>query len=238
MRDKKQTILATVVTALVLSAPSVFAQARGVASAAANTAASVANAAAAAGAMGAAHANATNAGAVGAANAAGAASHAAGAVNAAAAATTHLPNGGASANYGVAARAEAPGVGIAAEKSVAASAALDLTASLHTIHETTFEARQQLLSNMHARVEASADTMKDISAQAREMRGAARTEFKAALSDMQDAKKALEESMEAAEKAEASGWSEARADLEKRYDGYVRAVARAEARSTAHAPGG
>ena len=77
----------------------------------------------------------------------------------AAAAPGALPEPGIRASAGLDAGARAgvnaSGVSAGAEKSAAASAALDMASTIHTINQTAFEARKEVLAQMDGQLEAT-----------------------------------------------------------------------------------
>jgi hypothetical protein len=89
---------------------------------------------------------------------------------------------------------------------------------------------------LHAKVNAKLDTgervLSDINRQARELRGDARTQYKAAADNVRDAEKALKRSLNDARKATNENWSEVQARLASDYEAYASAIARAHAAAT------
>lgn len=131
------------------------------------------------------------------------------------------------------ARANAPGQAVAAEKrSPTATAALQMADSIQSINNAAFEARRQLLGDLRGNVSGSVAALKAIQANAKSLRGAAQDEFKASLKDAEASRKTLNDSLSAAEKADAQHWTENRAAVARNYTAYGEAMAKVESKSS------
>ncbi len=130
---------------------------------------------------------------------------------------------------------ETRGISVATLAASGASASLNTAETVHTIQAGAMAQREQLLDELHARVEASAKAMGSVRKSGAKLDGDAKAEFKAADADVKAKEKALKKSMKAAEKASADAWTDSRAKLAADYDAYASAVAKAEVASQANA---
>lgn len=130
---------------------------------------------------------------------------------------------------------EARGRSVATLAAGGASTSLNTAATVHAIQSQAMESREQLLAELHTRVDASAKAMTTVRESGAKLDGQAKADFKAASADVKAKEKALNQSMKAAEKADASTWVTARAKLAGDYDAYAAAVAHAETISHAEA---
>ena len=117
----------------------------------------------------------------------------------------------------------------AASQNLAASAALDMTDTLHAINAATVQARPSLLGNVNARMEASDQAIAILSQHARSLHQDAQTQFNVAVKDVHAKEKALKRSLKTAGRVRAEAWVQARADLAAHFNAYAEAVAHAEA---------
>jgi uncharacterized protein YbjQ (UPF0145 family) len=147
-----------------------------------------------------------------------------------------LAPGTASVSSSVNATAGARGVPAAPNPNLTASAALDMTDTIHAINASTVQARQSLLGDVNARMEASDHAMADLSLQAKTLRGDALANFKVAVKDVQVKEKALKRSLKTAHKAKPEAWIQVRADLAAHFNAYAEAVAHAEAVAVSERP--
>ena len=130
------------------------------------------------------------------------------------------------------------GLDTAAERGSAAPAAQDLATTMKQINQTSFEARRDLLSNMDMSEEANRAALKKIQRDARDLRGEARLEFKAALEEVKQRKDELAQAKKAARHADAQAWEKARGALTAASQNYLDAMARLEAKKNGVPPKG
>lgn len=100
------------------------------------------------------------------------------------------------------------------------------------IRGTSETSRDMLTAKVNAKIETGDRVLSDINRQARELRGDARTQFKAAADNVRDTEKALKRTLNDARKATNETWSEVQARLAADYEAYAAAVARAHAAAT------
>jgi hypothetical protein len=100
------------------------------------------------------------------------------------------------------------------------------------IRSTSDTSRDVLYAKVNAKLDTGERVLSDINRQARELRGDARTQYKAAADNVRDAEKALKRSLNDARKATNDNWSEVQARLASDYEAYASAVARAHAAAT------
>ncbi len=130
---------------------------------------------------------------------------------------------------------EARGRSVATLAAGGASASLNTAETVHAIQSQAMASREQLLAELHTRVDASAKAMTTVRESGAKLDGEAKANFKAASADVKAKEKALNKSMKAAEKADADTWVTARAKLASDFDAYAAAVAHAETVSRAEA---
>jgi hypothetical protein len=130
---------------------------------------------------------------------------------------------------------EARGRSVATVVAGGAAASLNRAATMQTIQQQAMESRAQLLAELHTRVDASEKAMASVRQSGAKLHGEAKAHFGTASSEVKVREKALQQSLKAAEKADAKGWATARAKLAGDYRAYASAVARAEASSQAGA---
>jgi chemotaxis protein histidine kinase CheA len=122
------------------------------------------------------------------------------------------------------------GPATAMERGSAAPAAQDLATTMRQINQTSFEARRELLKNMDMSEEASRDALKKMQSDARNLRGEAQLEFKAAMEEVKQRKDELAQAKKAARHADAQAWEKARGALTAASQNYLEAMARLEAK--------
>lgn len=112
---------------------------------------------------------------------------------------------------------------------VAVASTLDAAMYSPTIRASTYEARAQTVADIENRLTASESALASVKASASSMNDDARKSFDTAHDDVKAKEKALRKSIEAANKADASEWENARAQLAADYDAYAAAVASLDA---------
>jgi len=123
------------------------------------------------------------------------------------------------------------GIDTAGEHGAAAPAALKLADTMHSINQTSFEARKQLLSDVDMSLSSSRDELRKIQSDARALRGTARDEFRAALDEVKAGRTEVDESVAAAKKSDAASWAEKRGRLNDALQHYSDAMNRLRART-------
>lgn len=119
-----------------------------------------------------------------------------------------------------------PGVLPTGRPTVAVASTLDATQFGPTIRAGTHASRDQLIADIESRVKASETAVSSFRSSMSEMSADGRKAFNAAADDVKDKAKALRKSIKAAQKASASEWDSARAQLAADYDAYAAALAR------------
>jgi hypothetical protein len=127
--------------------------------------------------------------------------------------------------------AEARGRAVAKYMASGASGSLSKAETVHAIQAQAMDSREELLADLHARTDASAKAMADVRKSGAKLEGEERANFNAASAEVKATERALKKSMKAAEKADASAWTDARAKLATDYEAHASAVAKAEAAS-------
>lgn len=112
---------------------------------------------------------------------------------------------------------------------VAVASTLDATTYSPTIRASMFEARAQTVADIENRLTASESALASVKATTSAMNADARKSFDAAHDDVKAKEKALRKSIKAANKADASEWENARAQLAADYEAYAAAVASLDA---------
>jgi hypothetical protein len=126
---------------------------------------------------------------------------------------------------------QAHGLSVANLAAGGASASLNTADSVHAIQAQAMDSREQLLAELHTRVDASAKAMASVRKSGAKLDGDAKMKFSAASADVKAREKTLQKSLKAAEKADASTWGAARAKLADDFSAYASAVAQAEVAS-------
>jgi hypothetical protein len=125
----------------------------------------------------------------------------------------------------------APGMAVANEHALAA--VLNAGPAVKTIQETGVDGRAKLESDIETSVNATGKAMSDLKRESKSLNAEQRTEFQAAMKDVDARAKTLKKSLKTARKASAETWGDARADVAANYAAYVEAAQRAEATATA-----
>jgi hypothetical protein len=123
---------------------------------------------------------------------------------------------------------ERRGQSVTGETRSARSPAQELSASLHDINQSAFAQRKQLHDTLDMRLKSSRDALKEIQSEAKDLRGAARDEFKSSLAAVKDREKELNHALKATNKSTEATWEKDRAELSQAYQHYTDAVAHAE----------
>lgn len=129
-------------------------------------------------------------------------------------------------------RSEKPGRAEDAAKPNARSAkpaAQELSGSMHEINQTAFAQRKELLQSVDMRLKSSRDALKQIQANAKDLRGAARDEFKASLDAVKARERDLEGALKTTRKSTEASWEKDRGVLDRTYRDFNDAVGRLEA---------
>jgi hypothetical protein len=103
-----------------------------------------------------------------------------------------------------------------------------LADSMHDINRTSFAQRREVLDSVDMRLESSRDSLRQIQANAKNLREDARAEFKASLDAVKAREKEFADAAKAARKAEESGWENARVALAKAHRAHADALGRLE----------
>lgn len=112
---------------------------------------------------------------------------------------------------------------------VAVASTLDAAGYSPVIRASMYEARAQTVADIENRLTASEAALASVSASSSAMNEDARKSFDTARDDVKAKEKALRKSIKAANKAEATEWENARAQLAADYDAYAAAVASLDA---------
>lgn len=110
----------------------------------------------------------------------------------------------------------------------AAAPARELSNSMHAINQTAFAERRQLLDSVDMRLESSRDAMKQVQANAKNLRAEARDDFKIALEAVKTRETELASALKAARKADEANWEVTRGALARAHDAHATAVAHLE----------
>jgi ribosome recycling factor len=100
---------------------------------------------------------------------------------------------------------------------------------MHDINQTAFAQRRELMNSVDMRLQSSRDSLRQIQANAKELRADARAEFKTSLDAVKAREKELEAAAKAARNSDEPGWSARRADLARAHQAHLDAIARLEA---------
>jgi hypothetical protein len=111
----------------------------------------------------------------------------------------------------------------------AAPAARELSSSMHDINQAAFTQRRQLMDSVDMRLKSSRDSLKQIQANAKNLREDARAEFKAALEAVKTREKDLNNALKATRNAKETEWETRRSALAHAYQAHADAMARLEA---------
>ena len=123
------------------------------------------------------------------------------------------------------------GVDTAGEHGAAAPAARNLADTMHSINQTSFEARKRVLSDFDMSLSSSRDELRKIQSDARTLRGTARDEFQAALDELKASRADLDKSLKAAKRSDSASWAQKRGELGEAFQHYNDAMSRLRARA-------
>jgi hypothetical protein len=123
----------------------------------------------------------------------------------------------------------APGMMPTGRPTVAASAALMPSQVEMSIRNAPFESRDNLVDDIRVRERQSETTLREFRRSESQMSEQGRTQFRAESDQVKAAQKALDKSIHRAERASASDWEQARAQLAGDYDAYASTVAQIDA---------
>jgi hypothetical protein len=121
------------------------------------------------------------------------------------------------------------GLATGGELSAEAASVLSPADAMRDIRSASQSSRDGLYSRINSRLENSGRITSSLESRGRDLKGDAKTEFKAAADDLRDREKALRRSLNEVRKASNDNWSEAQAQLASDYEAYAAAVARAQA---------
>lgn len=96
-------------------------------------------------------------------------------------------------------------------------AAQELAGSMRDINQTAFAQRKELHDTLDMRLKSSRDALKQIQTDAKELRGAARDEFKASLDVVKARERDLESALKATRKSTEATWEKDRGVLDRAY---------------------
>jgi hypothetical protein len=117
------------------------------------------------------------------------------------------------------------------------STALASGAASQNIHSVTHSNRDQVLTELDSRLDASEQAVGELRRNSRNLSSDARRQFDAAYDDVRAKEQALKASIRNARQATSDSWTQAQSQLSSDYDAYVQALAHAEtAASTPPAP--
>lgn len=122
-----------------------------------------------------------------------------------------------------------PGLLPTGRPTIAVASTLETATFAPTIRVATHASRDQIVTDIESRVKASESAMSSMRSSASQMSADGRQAFDTAATDVKDKAKALRKSINAAKKASASEWENARAQLAADYDAYAAALARVDA---------
>jgi hypothetical protein len=111
----------------------------------------------------------------------------------------------------------------------AAPAARDLSSSMHEINQAAFAQRRQLMDSVDMRLKSSRESLKQIQADAKNLREDARGDFKTALDVVKSREKELNDALKASRNAKETDWDTRRSALATAYQAHADAMARLEA---------
>lgn len=112
---------------------------------------------------------------------------------------------------------------------VAVASTLDAAGYSPTIRASMYESRAQTVADIENRLTASESALASVKASSSAMNADGRQSFDAAHDDVKAKEKALRKSIKAANKADATEWENARAQLAADYDAYAASVASLDA---------
>ena len=128
------------------------------------------------------------------------------------------------------AQGQADGLAVSSQVSGGAARNLDVDSVVHSIHHTSFEARDSVTTDVAGRVDASEREMADLSARAQGESAETRASFAKAEAEVRAKAKLVRADLKAATVAQdTSAWGRAEASLAENYRAYGLAVADAEA---------
>jgi hypothetical protein len=107
-------------------------------------------------------------------------------------------------------------------------AAQELSASMHEINQASFAQRQQLHDTLDMRLKSSREALKRIQSEAKDLRGAARDDFKEALEAVKMREKNLNQALGVARKSREANWEADRGALGRAYRDFDDALHRLE----------
>jgi hypothetical protein len=110
----------------------------------------------------------------------------------------------------------------------AAPAAQELSGSMRDINRAAFAQRRELIDDVDMRLQSSRDSLKQIQANAKDLRADARADFKNALEDVKARENELDAALKATRQANESNWNASRDRLAKAYKAHADALARVE----------
>ncbi len=97
---------------------------------------------------------------------------------------------------------------------------------LSTIQSGDFASRNQLVNDIEQRLDMQRDALKSLKGEGKRLQGQAKSDFKAALDELESHEKDLKRSLRRARNASADSWNTDRSELASHYDAYVAAFAR------------
>lgn len=135
------------------------------------------------------------------------------------------------ANAGADIQSQTPINGLATGNNLSTSATSVLSPgeTVRDIRSANQSSRDALYSQVNGRLENAGRLVSDLDHRANELRGDAKTQFKAAAADIRDKERALKRSLNDVRKASNDNWSDAQARLAADYEAYATAIARAQA---------
>jgi hypothetical protein len=110
----------------------------------------------------------------------------------------------------------------------ASSAARAMAVTMQSINQIAFDQRRAAVGSLDTSLKSSRDEIRQIQANAQNLRGAEHDQFKASLADLQSREAELRDRMKAAQNATPDEWTNARVQLNVAYQHYVDARARVD----------
>ncbi len=111
----------------------------------------------------------------------------------------------------------------------ASADALQLAATMHSINQTTFDARTQLVHSVDMRLKSSRHELHELQANARDLRADAREKFRTDLRQLKARNAELKAAIKGTKDADDSAWTTRREALATAYQHYAEAMADLEA---------
>lgn len=105
----------------------------------------------------------------------------------------------------------------------------DATDPLHSsLQSGDHASRSQLINDVEQRIDSQRDSVKALKSQGKQLQGQAKSDFKAALDEVENREKDLKRSVREVRNASQENWDSARSQLASNYQAYMAALSRAQ----------